>query len=149
MTSFFYVASYCHLSATLQTNEYHCWNLQDNRAVVRIFTAVLRFHTHTLYIYIYIHTHTNTHTHTHTHARAYICNVVLYREFLNPEESTAERIASCVAMQQWCPFYGAQSRVNAKLEDRVSQSGSSHRSLGMNRDMSRFHCELYTARHAA
>ena len=23
--------------------EYHCWNLQDNRAVVRIFIALLRF----------------------------------------------------------------------------------------------------------
>jgi len=36
-------ASYCHLSATLQTISIIVVNLQDNRAVVRIFIALLRF----------------------------------------------------------------------------------------------------------
>ena len=43
MTSFFYVVSYCHLSATLQTISNTVVNLQDNRAVFRIFIALLRF----------------------------------------------------------------------------------------------------------
>jgi len=36
-------ASYCHLSATLQTISIIIVNLQDNRIVFRIFTALLRF----------------------------------------------------------------------------------------------------------
>ena len=36
-------ASYCHLSATLQTISITVVNLQDNRAVFRIFIALLRF----------------------------------------------------------------------------------------------------------
>ena len=36
-------ASYCHLSATLQTMSIIVVNLQDNRAVFRIFIALLRF----------------------------------------------------------------------------------------------------------
>ena len=43
MTSFFYVVSYCHLSASLQTMSVIVVNLQDNSAVVRIFIALLRF----------------------------------------------------------------------------------------------------------
>jgi len=43
MTSFFYVVSYCHLSATLQTICIIVVNLQDSRAVVRIVIALLRF----------------------------------------------------------------------------------------------------------
>jgi len=43
MTSFFYVVSYCHLSATFQTMSIIVVNLKDNRAVVRIFIALLRF----------------------------------------------------------------------------------------------------------
>ena len=43
MTSFLYVVSYCHLSATLQTISITVVNLQDNRAVFRIFIALLRF----------------------------------------------------------------------------------------------------------
>jgi len=43
MTSFFYVVSYCHLSATLQTMSIIVVNLQDNRAVFRIVIALLRF----------------------------------------------------------------------------------------------------------
>jgi len=42
MPSFFYVVSYCHLSATLQTMSIIVVNLQDNRAVVRIFIAFLK-----------------------------------------------------------------------------------------------------------
>ena len=40
---FFYVVSYCHLSATFQNHDRHCWNLEDNWAMVRIFVAVLTF----------------------------------------------------------------------------------------------------------
>ena len=40
---FFYVVSHCHLSATLQTISITVVNLQDSRAVVRIFIAILRF----------------------------------------------------------------------------------------------------------
>jgi len=36
-------ASYCHLSATLQTISITVVNLQDNRAVFRIFITLLRF----------------------------------------------------------------------------------------------------------
>ena len=36
-------ASYCHLSATLQTISITVVNLQDNRAVIRIFIALSRF----------------------------------------------------------------------------------------------------------
>jgi hypothetical protein len=36
-------ASYCHLSATLQTMSNTVANLQENRAVFRIFIALLRF----------------------------------------------------------------------------------------------------------
>jgi hypothetical protein len=36
-------ASYCHLLATLQTMSITVVNLQDNRAVFRIFIALLRF----------------------------------------------------------------------------------------------------------
>jgi len=36
-------ASYCHLSATLQTISITFANLQDNQAVFRIFIALLRF----------------------------------------------------------------------------------------------------------
>jgi len=43
MTSFFYAVSYCHLSATLQTMSVTVANLQDSRALVRIFIALLRF----------------------------------------------------------------------------------------------------------
>ena len=43
MTSFSYVVSYCHLSTTLQTISIIVVNLQDNRAVVRIFIALLKF----------------------------------------------------------------------------------------------------------
>jgi len=43
MTPFFYVVSYCHLSATLQTISIIVVNLQDNRAVFRIFIAISRF----------------------------------------------------------------------------------------------------------
>jgi len=42
-TSFFYVISLCHLSATLQTISITVVNLQDDRAVFRIFIALLRF----------------------------------------------------------------------------------------------------------
>ena len=42
MPPFFYVVSYCHLSATLQTISIIVVNLQDNLAVVRIFIALLR-----------------------------------------------------------------------------------------------------------
>jgi len=37
-------ASYCHLSATLQTMSIIVVNLQDNRAVFQIFVALLSFH---------------------------------------------------------------------------------------------------------
>jgi len=40
MTSFFYAVSHCHLSATLQTMSIIIVNLQDNRAVFRIFIKV-------------------------------------------------------------------------------------------------------------
>ena len=43
MTSFSYVVSYCQLSAILQTRSVIVVNLQDNRAVFRIFMALLRF----------------------------------------------------------------------------------------------------------
>ena len=43
MTSFLYVVSYCHLSATLQTISIIVINLQDNRAVIGIVIALLRF----------------------------------------------------------------------------------------------------------
>jgi len=43
MTSFFYVVSYCHLSATLQDMNITVANLQDNRGVVQIFIAFLGF----------------------------------------------------------------------------------------------------------
>jgi len=45
MTSFFYVVSYFHLSATLQTMSIivETYTLKDNRSVVRIFIALLRF----------------------------------------------------------------------------------------------------------
>ena len=43
MTSFFYVVSYCHLSATLQTMSIIIVNLEDNRAVFLIFISLLRF----------------------------------------------------------------------------------------------------------
>jgi len=36
-------ASYCHLSATLQTISIIAANLQDNQAVFRIFIVLLRF----------------------------------------------------------------------------------------------------------
>ena len=43
MISFFYVVSYCHLSATLQTISIIVVNLKYNRAVVRIFIPLLKF----------------------------------------------------------------------------------------------------------
>ena len=43
MTALFYVVSYCHLSATLQTISIIVVKLQDNRALFRIFIALLRF----------------------------------------------------------------------------------------------------------
>ena len=43
MTSFLYVASYCYLSVTLRTISITVINLQDNRAVVRSFIALLSF----------------------------------------------------------------------------------------------------------
>jgi len=44
MTSFFYVVSYCHLSANLQTISIivEKYMAQDNRAVVRIFIALFK-----------------------------------------------------------------------------------------------------------
>ena len=48
---------YCHLSATLQTMSITVTNLQDNRAVFRIFITLLRFSFDSpsyIYIYIYI-----------------------------------------------------------------------------------------------
>ena len=42
-------------------NEYHCWNLQDNQAVVRIFIVLLRLSFESPRI----------HTHTHTHMCVY------------------------------------------------------------------------------
>jgi len=39
----FLCSLHCHLSATLQTMSDTVVNLQDNRAVVRIFIALLRF----------------------------------------------------------------------------------------------------------
>jgi len=43
MTSFLYVVSYLPPVGHSSNHEYHCWNLQDSRAVVRIFIALLRF----------------------------------------------------------------------------------------------------------
>jgi hypothetical protein len=43
MTSFLYVASYCYLSVTLRTISSTVITLQDNRAVVRNFIALLSF----------------------------------------------------------------------------------------------------------
>ena len=43
LTPFFYVVSYCHLSATLQTISITAETHKDNRAVIRIFIALLRF----------------------------------------------------------------------------------------------------------
>src|SRR5215510_4411036 len=76
-------ASYCHLSVTRQTMSIIVVNLQDNRAVFRIFIALLRFSFDSpLYIHTYIHTythrhihahiHTYTHTYTHTYIHTYI-----------------------------------------------------------------------------
>jgi len=44
MTSFFYVVSYCHLSATLQTISITVANLRHNRAAVQIFISLLMFY---------------------------------------------------------------------------------------------------------
>ena len=43
MTSFLYVVSYRHLSATVQTTSITVVNLQNNGTVVRIFIALLMF----------------------------------------------------------------------------------------------------------
>jgi len=43
MTSFFYVVSYLPPLGHSSNHEYHCRNLQDNGAVVRILIALLRF----------------------------------------------------------------------------------------------------------
>ena len=43
MTTCCIAASYCHLSANLQTMSIIVVNLQDNRAVFRIFIALLKF----------------------------------------------------------------------------------------------------------
>jgi hypothetical protein len=74
--SFCVPASYCHLPATLQTMSIIVVNLQDNRAVFRIFIAILRFSFDCPFVFHFTNFCTKSENISHLHINLHVRYVV-------------------------------------------------------------------------